>query len=183
MAIVLLDMVMSLDGFIAGVNDEDAGLQNWHLSPDSVNVKVVEEMLETMGAVVIGRRTYDIGANADAFKGHPLRTPHFVLTHEAPKTVAEGVPFTFVTDGIESAIRQAQAVAGDKVVAVGGGASNAQQALRSGLIDEIHIHLVPVLLGEGIRLFENLGNATVELECVEVIEAPGVTHLKYRVVK
>ena len=92
------------------------------------------------------------------------------------------IPFTFVTDGVESAVEQARAVAGEKNVAVGA-ASIAQQCIRAGLLDEIHIDLVPVLLGGGVRLFEHLGNKPIELESPRVIEAPGVTHLTFRVLK
>jgi dihydrofolate reductase len=92
-----------------------------------------------------------------------------------------GTTFTFVTDGIESALERARAAAGGKDVALGGGANVAQQYLKAGLIDEMHLHIVPVLLGDGARLFDNLGGSDVRLECTRVIEAPGVTHLTYRV--
>ena len=98
-----------------------------------------------------------------------------------PSSVAPP-PFTFVTDGVESAVEQAKAIAGDKDVAVGA-ASIAQQCLRTGLLNEVHIDLVPVLLGSGIRLFEHLGTEPIELERTRVREAPGVTHLTFRVVK
>jgi dihydrofolate reductase len=109
--------------------------------------------------------------------------PSFVVTHAVPQEwVYEGSPFTFVTDGVESAVEQARAVAGDRDVSVGA-ASIAQQCIRAGLLDEVHINLVPVLLGEGVRLFEHLGDGQVELERTRVIEAPGVTHLTFRLVK
>jgi dihydrofolate reductase len=94
----------------------------------------------------------------------------------------EGSPFTFVTEGIESAVEQARAAAGDRNVAVST-ASTTQQCLKAGLLDEIHIDLAPALLGDGIRLFDHLGAEPVELEIIRVVEAPGVTHLAYRVVK
>ena len=113
----------------------------------------------------------------------PLGVPTFVVTHSVPQEwVYEGSPFTFVTDGLESAVEQARAVAGDKNVAVGA-ASIAQQCIRAGLLDEIHIDLVPVLLGDGIRLFDHLGAGPIELESTEVIEGAGVTHLTFRVVR
>jgi dihydrofolate reductase len=113
----------------------------------------------------------------------PLGVPSFVVTHTVPQEwVYEGSPFTFVTDGVESAIQQARAVAGGKTVAVGA-ASLAQQCLKLGLLDEIQIHLVPVLLGEGVRLFDHLGGEPIELESTRVIETPGVTHLTFRVLK
>ena len=112
-----------------------------------------------------------------------MGVPTFVVTHTVPQEwVYEGSPFTFVTDGVESAVKQAKAVAGDKTVAVGA-ASIAQQCIRAELLDEIHIDLVPILLGSGVRLFEHLGNTPIELERTRVIEAPEVPHLTFRVVK
>jgi dihydrofolate reductase len=112
-----------------------------------------------------------------------LNVPVFVVTHSVTQDwVYEGSPFTFVTDGLESAVEQARAVAGDKDVGVIG-ASLVQQCIRAGLLDEIHIDLVPVLLGDGIRLFDHLGTEPIELESTRVIEGAGVTHLTFRVVK
>lgn len=112
-----------------------------------------------------------------------MGVPTLVVTHTVPRDwVYEGSPFTFVTDGVESAVEQAKAVAGDKDVAVGA-ASIAQQCIRAGLLDEVHVNLVPVLLGGGVRLFEHLGTTPVELESTRVVEAPGVTHLTFRVVR
>ena len=133
-----------------------------------------------MGALVTGRRTFDI---ANGWGGRPpLGVPTLVVTHTVSQEwVYEGSPFTFVTDGVESVVEQAKAVAADKDVAVGA-ASIAQQCIRAGLLDEVHINLVPVLLGGGVRLFEHLGTTPIELESTRVIEAPGVTHLTFRVV-
>ncbi len=112
-----------------------------------------------------------------------MGVPTFVVTHSVPQGwVNEGSPFAFVKDGVESAVEQAKAAAGDKDVAVGA-ASIAQQCIRAELLDEIHLDLVPVLLGEGVRLFDRLGTGPIELERTEVVEAPGVTHLTFRVVK
>ena len=112
-----------------------------------------------------------------------MGVPTFVVTHTVPQEwVYEGSPFTFVADGVESAVEQARAVAGDKDVAVGA-ASIAQQCIRAGLLDEIHIDLVPVLLGNGVRLFDHLGTGPIDLERTRVVEAPDVTHLTFRVVK
>jgi dihydrofolate reductase len=134
-----------------------------------------------MGAFVTGRKTFDI---TDGWGGSPpLGVPTFVVTHSVPRDwVYEGSPFTFITDGVESAVEQARAVAGDKDVAVGA-ASIAQQRIRAGLLDDIHVDLVPVLLGDGVRLFDHLGTGPIELERTRVIEAPDVTHLTFRVVK
>ena len=133
------------------------------------------------GALVAGRRTFDI---ANAWGGrHPVDVPTFVVTHSVPQEWAyQGSPFIFVTDGVESDVEQAKVDAGDKNVAVGA-ASIAQQCIRAGLLDEIHVDLVPVLLGDGIRLFDHLGAGPIELESNEVIEGAGVTHLTFRVVR
>ena len=156
---------------------------------------VIQEQLQNTGATVMGRRMFSGGEgpweddpNADAWWGDdpPFKHPVFILTHHArePVTMRGGTTFTFVTDGIESALDQARAAAGDKDVAIGGGATVVQQYLAAGLVDEFQIHVVPVLLGDGVRLFEShLGSAQLELDRVRVIDSPAVTHLKYRVVK
>jgi dihydrofolate reductase len=171
---------------------EPHGLSGGETNADS---EVVEESLRNTGATVMGRRMFSGGEgpweddpNADAWWGDdpPFHHPVFILTHHARKPVTKegGTTFTFVTDGIEAALEQARAAAGDKNVAVGGGANVAQQYLRAGLLDELQIHVVPVLLGDGVRLFENhLGSQQGELECTRVIESPAVTHLRYRVVR
>ncbi len=201
---VATGLTMSLDGFIAGPNDGpgqplgQGGMRlfDWYSSGDTdyempgtemvfrvspASADLLREAHGTMGAFVTGRRTFDI---ANGWGGSPpLGVPSFVVTHTVPQEwVYEGSPFTFVTDGVESAIQQARAVAGGKTVAVGA-ASLAQQCLKLGLLDEIQIHLVPVLLGEGVRLFDHLGGETIELESTRVIETPGVTHLTFRVIK
>jgi dihydrofolate reductase len=146
----------------------------------SQSVEMLREAHGRMGAFVTGRRTFDI---TNGWGGNPpLGVPAFVLTHSVPQEwVYEGSPFTFVTDGVESAVEQAKVVAGDKMVAVGA-ASIVQQCLRAGLLDEIHVDLVPVLLGDGVRLFDHLGGP-VELERTQVIEGVGVTHMTFRVVR
>jgi dihydrofolate reductase len=113
----------------------------------------------------------------------PFHTPVFVVTHHVrePLVKSGGTTFTFVTDGIESALERAREAAADKDVALSGGASVAQQFLRAGLIDEMTIHLVPVLLGDGARLFDGLDGVDAGLECVRAVAAPGATHLTYRV--
>ncbi len=177
-------------------------VQGWRrmhgLSGGETNVDndVVEEGLRNTGATVMGRRMFSGGEgpweddpNADARWGDepPFHHPVFVLTHHArePVTKEGGTTFTFVTDGIESALEQARAAAGDKDVAVGGGANVAQQYLRAGQLDELQIHVAPVLLGDGVRLFEDgLAKPPAELESTRVIASPtGVAHLRYRVVK
>jgi len=201
---VAMGLTMSLDGFIAGPNDGpehplgEGGMRlfDWYSAGDTEyglpgtemvfrvspqSAEVLREAHGRMGAFVTGRRTFDI---TNGWGGNPpLGVPAFVVTHsEAPREwVYEGSPFTFVTDGVESAVEQAKAVAGEKDVAVGA-ASIVQQCLGAGLLDVIHIDLVPVLLGEGVRLFEHLGGP-IELESTQVVEGAGVTHLTFRVVK
>jgi dihydrofolate reductase len=201
---VVVQLSMSLDGFIAGPNDGpenslgDGGEQlfKWYSGGDTdfkwpsgtmtskvsaVSAAHLREMIPTIGALVTGRRTFDI---ARAWGGrHPLNIPVVVMTHTIPHEWAEKDSiFTFVVDGVESAVARAQRIAGSKNVAVCA-ASVTQQCLQAGLLDEIHIDLVPVLLGGGVRLFDHLGDEPIELERMGVIEAPGVTHLAFRVVK
>lgn len=192
----------SLDGFIAGPDDSSqqplgrGGMRlfDWYSDGDTqsryyksfklsaVSAEVFDAVAGRVGAVISGRRTYDI---TDGWGGSgPLPgAPLFVLTHRVPQHVPHGEPpYTFVTDGIESAIEQASAAAGGKDVSLMGAAA-VQQSLRAGLLDEIEIHLIPILLGGGVRLLDHLGDDPVELERLEVVDAPGVTHLHYRVVR
>ncbi len=185
---VLLDMAVSLDGFIAGPDGEDAGLHDWFFPPpggrNAADTGVVEESIGKTGAILMGRRAYDLGEEVGGFAGTPYRVPHFVLSHGAPEEVSEGTPpFTFVQDGIESAVEQARAVAGEGNVVIGGGADVARQGIEAGLVDEIKIHLVPVLLGGGPRLFERLDTGRIRLERTGTIESPFATHLTFRVVE
>jgi dihydrofolate reductase len=205
MAKVIVALTMSLDGFIAGANDDVRQLFGWYFNGDTPSrafqraarrgvpvppfqlsessARVFEELVESGGAVVTGRRTYDITPGSWNGNGPVPGRPLFVVTHRAPEVVPRGESrYTFVTDGVESAIAQAKAAAGDKYVSLMG-ASVPQQCLRAGLLDEIQIHLVPVLLGSGVRLFDHLGAKHIELESTQVVAAPGVTHLRYRVVK
>ncbi len=185
---VILDLSMSLDGFIEGPKGQPERLHDWMFpasgSVAAASAKVIEEGINRFGAIVMGRRAYDLGDAYDGYVDTPYQVVHFVLTHEAPTKKAKGeTEFVFVTDGIESALAQAKTAAGDRDVAIGGGADIAQQFLRAGLVDEIKIDLVPVLFGDGTRLFEHIGDVQLELEITQVIEAPGVTHLHYRVTK
>jgi dihydrofolate reductase len=200
---VVFNMTMSLDGFVAGPNDGPANglgdgggqLFEWYFAGDTeipisdgqMVLKVSAKSAELLkaafaryGAGVWGRRTFDI---AHAWNGHPPGSPCFIVTHTAPQEwVKEGSPFTFVTDGVESAIRQAKAMAGDKDVVLCT-ASILQQCLTAGLVDELHIDVAPILLGRGVRLFDNLGIAPTQLEHIHAITAPGVTHLGFRILK
>ena len=200
---VMSGLTMSLDGFIAAPNDGpenplgEGGMRlfDWYSSGDTEYVvpsgemtfkvskqsaELLREVFSSLGAIVTGRRTFDI-TNGWGGK-HPLDSPVFVLTHNVPEGWDyEGSPFTFITDGVESAVEKAKAVAGDENVAVGA-ASLAQQCLRAGILDEVHVDLVPVLLGGGVRFFDDLGEQ-IELERTRLIEAPDVTHITFRVVK
>jgi dihydrofolate reductase len=136
----------------------------------------LRETRETTGALVFGRRTFDL-THGRSGNHHPLDVPVFVVSSSVPQQwVYQGSPFTVVTDELESALEQAQAVAGDKDVGVGA-ASIVQQCIRAGLLDEIHLDLVPVLLGGGVGLFDHLGTGPIDLEITRVIEGAGVTHL------
>jgi dihydrofolate reductase len=181
---VLLDMAISLDGFIAGPNNADVGLYNWYFAPAPRSAAVIDELVATIGAIIMGRQTYETGDASDGFADDPYTAARFVLTHQPPAKIAKGAEsFVFVTDGIASALQQAQAAAGTKVVAIGGGAGVAQQYLRAGLVDEIQLHVIPKLLGHGLRLFEHHTSEAIQLECTRVIESTGVTHVTYKVVK
>ena len=195
---------VSLDGFIAGPNDGPEApmgvggerLLAWYASGDTEyglpgtemvfrvspqSAELLRETHETTGALVTGRRTFDLTNGWGG--GHPLGVPVFVVTRAvAQEWVYEGSPFTFVTDGLESAVERARAVAGGKDVGVIG-ASLVQQCIRAGLLEEVHVDLVPVLLGGGVRLFDHLGTEPIELESTRVIEGAGVTHLTFRVVR
>lgn len=186
---VIFNMSMSLDGFIAGPTDEGDALHKWYFAGDTefgpfkvsrASAEVLAGASKTAGALVTGRRTFDV---SEGWGGHPpLGVPCFVLTHRVPQEwVRPGSPFTFVTDGVESAIAQARAVAGAKNVIVGS-ATTFQQCLEANLLDEIHIDLVPVLLGAGTRLFAHLDTA-IELEQLSTVEGTGVIHLGFRVVR
>jgi len=213
MARLRFQISMSLDGFIAGPNQSvknplgEGGeqLHEWAFAlaawraphgqeGGEVNAssEVLEESLDNVGATLMGRNMFGGSGPWDEHpwdgwwgEDPPFHMPVFIVTHHAREPVAKagGTSFSFVTDGIESALDQAREAAAGKDVALGGGANVAQQYLRAGLIDELTIHFVPVLLGDGTRLFDNLGGADVELECTRAIEAPGVTHLTYDVMR
>lgn len=188
MSQLVMYMTMSLDGFIAGPGDDTEHplgidgfrLFNWldaRFEPGPSG-QVFDEAMAT-GAVVSGRRTYDL---AGGWAGdHHDGVPVFVLTHHAPDGDPPG-SIRFVTDGVESCVAQAKAAAGERDVMLHG-ASAGQACLRAGLLDEMEIHLVPVLLGEGRRLFESLGADHIELELIRTHHAPDVMHLRYRVVE
>lgn len=184
MANVLLDMAMSLDGFVSGPNGEDHGLHDYFFSPAGQTVEVIEEGYKTTGNIIMGKHSYEAGVEYGGFADDPYQVPTFVLTHHVPQNVPKGAEsFVFVTDGIESALAQARTVTGDRDVVIGGGADTARQYLRAGLIDELQIHLVHTLLGTGIWLFDQMNVEPMQLVKTRVIDSVGVTHLRFRVAK
>jgi len=176
---VMAEFTMPLDGFIAGPNDEVDRIFRWYTSGDTdfpvagtpmvfkisrASAELLQKAWGAIGAIVTGRRDFDV---SDAYGGKPpLGVPMFIVTHRIPQEwVKPGSPFTFVTEGVEQAVMLAQRVAGEKVVGIGG-TTIVQQCLRAGLLDEIHVHLAPILLGAGIRLFDHLGPNPRDLESI-----------------
>jgi dihydrofolate reductase len=202
-----LNIAMSIDGFVAGPDQSPENpigvggqeLHQWLLplkafreshgeegGEVNASTRFAEDILAGAGATIMGRNMFGGGPGPwdESWKGWwgddpPFHHPVFVLTHHPRETLAMegGTTFHFVTDGIESALEQARAAAGAALVSLGGGASVAQQYLAAGLLDEIVVSIVPVLLGDGARLFDNVGGA--RLVQVESVEAPGVTHIRY----
>jgi len=187
----VLYMSMSLDGYIAGPNDEPGNpggdgfgrLHDWYgdsqpsgAGPSKASAEFLGEMNAT-GAVLAGRRTVE---QVDHYNGHHHGVPIFVPSHRPPGPSVANYPLvTYVSDGIESAMAQAKAAAGDRNVVVHG-AYTAQRALEAGVLDELQIHQIPVLLGQGLRMFDVLPSP-VELDVVRVIDTPEATHIRYRV--
>jgi dihydrofolate reductase len=200
---VVADITTSLDGFITGAADAPGRglgergecLHNWvmggpwryddenrRFAPLDADRKVLQEAMSSIGAGIIGRRMFDITGGWGGSPPGGKDARYFVLTHSPPpQWSGPDSPFTFVTSGIEDALAQAQAVAGDKDVGIGGGANVIQQYLAAGRVDELRLHLAPVLLGAGRRLFENLGDQTIELEPARVVESPYATHLYFTI--
>ncbi|WP_329471340.1 dihydrofolate reductase family protein [Streptomyces sp. NBC_01723] len=203
---VTADFAITLDGYVAGPNvsrDNPGGdgaerifdwihtLASWRErqgltgGDENRDSELVREWFDATGAVVMGRTMYDLG---EEFWGDnpPFRTPVFVLTHRPRPTLVKegGTTFHFVTEGFRSALERAEAAAGDRNVDIAGGADTVRQYLAAGLVEELQLHVVPVLLGGGLRLFEGLGDAgRRDLEQVGAVETPLAAHLKYRFVK
>ncbi|MET7571711.1 dihydrofolate reductase family protein [Streptomyces sp. NPDC005492] len=202
---VTADLAISLDGYIAGTDvtvDNPGGdgaeplfewihnLASWRErqgmtgGEENRDSELMREWFDATGAVVMGRTMYDTG---EEFWGAdpPFRTPVFVLTHRPRPTLVKegGTTFTFVTEGIHSALSRAKAVAGDRNVDIAGGASTVRQYLGAGLIEELQLHVVPALLGDGLRLFEGPATGRRRVEQVRVVETSLATHLKYRFVE
>jgi dihydrofolate reductase len=155
------------------------------------STRIMEETLENVGAGVMGRKMFGPARGGDWGDGQwkgwwgddpPYHNDVFILTHypRAPVEMEGGTTFHFVTDGIDRALELAREAAKGRDVRLWGGAQAIQQYMAAGLLDELELHVVPVLLGDGERLFDNLGNAEPQLEQVRAVESPGVTHLKYR---
>jgi dihydrofolate reductase len=211
MSSITCQMSISLDGFVAGPNQslqnpigegglrlhewvfetaswrEQHGLAGGARTADS---EVVDELFQNVGAYVMGRKMFGGGDGPwdEKWTGWwgdepPYRTPVFVLTHHPrkPLSMRGGTTFTFVREGIDSALEQARSAAGDKNVEIAGGARTVQQYLAAGKLDELYLHIVPVILGAGERLLENVGDP--KLEAVKVIATPAVTHIKYRILR
>jgi len=211
MSTLTSQMSISLDGFVAGPNQSvenpigEGGmrLHQWALATDSwraqhgveggehnIDAQVVEGLMRDNGAYIMGRKMFGGGDGPwdESWRGWwgedpPYHVPVFVLTHHArePLEMEGGTTFHFVTDGIESALEQARGAAGERPVAVAGGASAVRQYLAAGLLDELYLHVAPVVLGAGERLLEDVGDPV--LEPVEVIASPVVTHIRYRVAR
>ena len=197
-------MSISADGYAAGPGQSEENplgvggldLHDWHIGPSRdhpVNRRVMSEMLDGMGATIMGRNMFGPvrgewdGSDWQGWWGDtpPYHCPVFVLTHHAhdPIEMKGGTTFHFVTDGIESAYAQAQAAAGGKDISIAGGASCARQAIKAGLVDEIDLQVSAVILGSGERLFDGFQAGLPKMELVRVLQAPGVAHLRYHVTR
>jgi len=191
---VIFDVSMSLDGFITGANPRpEAGwgglgeggerLHDWGFNSTDPRNREIVAGWATIGTVIVGRTTYNLSIpnwGADGPTG-AARTPTVVVSHSVPNDIPHGGVYSFV-NGVEAAFETAKTLAGDKDISITG-SNVAQQFITLGLIDELSIHLVPVLFGSGTRLFEGLGSEHISLEPVEVIETAEAIHLRFRVVK
>ena len=187
---VILDITISLDGFIAGPKDHGKPLHHWLFSGDTPSAYndffklskksavLFDKFIKTTGAIVTGRRTYDITGGWGG--NHPFPgVPVFVVSSHIPKKIPAGsTHFTFITEGIKSAVQEARKAAGKKNVYVLGGASIAQQCMNAGLLDAMTIHLVPIVLRDSVRLFDHL-EKEIKMAQSKIIEAPGVTHFQF----
>ena len=182
---VIAGMTTSLDGFVA---DESGGVDR--LYPDLAALRGTEYMnaaIDETGAVLMGKRTFEMAEDPDLYVGnYEFQVPIFVVTHHVPRVAPkqdEHLTFTFVTDGVESAVAQAKAAAGKRAVQVVGGISVIQQLVRAGLVDELHIDVMPVLLGAGLRLFDDQAFEGIELEKIDLLETGPRTTMRFRVKK
>jgi dihydrofolate reductase len=190
---VFLEMTMTLDGFVAGpgvrmeepMGDDGERIHDWMFKGKTDREAEASEIekFADIGAVIIGNTTFELGVGP--WGDNPtFHAPCFVVSHKAREAVVKGggTSYTFVPEGMERALDQARAAAGPKDVMVMGGANIAQQYIKAGLLDEMRIHVAHFLLGAGTRLFENLGAEPMELQWIEAIDEPDVTHLRFRAV-
>ena len=177
---VLLDLAISIDGYIDGPDGADVGLYDWYAVGSGPNADLAAETVATTGAIVVGRGVFGRGDDATGWDETPYEVPHFVVTHQPPTGPVGPVDFRFV-EGVREAVAAAQEAAGDRYATIGGGADVARQAMDLGLVNEVQLHLVPVIVGAGTPLFAP-GSAGWQLVPIRVVEAPDVTHLRYRVV-
>jgi dihydrofolate reductase len=188
---VHFDVSMSLDGFITGPDEgvekplgHDAGrLHDWMFGGTTdADAEVLDELYARTGAILMGRRMFDVGVGPWG-DPPPFHMPVFVLTHDVRDPIPRqgGTTYTFVADGIEAGLDRARAAAGARDVGIWGGAKIMRQYLEAGLLDEMQIHLIPVLLGDGVRLFEDLDPRRIELKRTRTIETPSATHLRFAV--
>jgi dihydrofolate reductase len=176
---VLLDMAISLDGMICGPDGADIGLYDWYFDPSAASRPVVDELVATTGAIVLGRGAFGLGDDAGGWADTPYRVPHVVVTHRTVPATSGRVKFVAV-EGVRAALEWACLAAGERWANIGGGADIARQCLAEGLVDELQLHVVPVVAGGGLPLFAPPGPA-VHLTKLRVVDAPNVTHLRYRV--
>jgi dihydrofolate reductase len=190
---VTAEISMSLDGFITGPNvgvgngmgDGGERLHDWKFDAKTeTDVAIVDEINSSTGAVVIGKRMFDVGFEPWG-DPPPFGMPVYIVTHQArePLPMQGGTTYTFVTDGIEAALELARAAARDKNVGIWGGANIMRQYLKARLLDDMQLHLIPALLGGGVRLFEDLDPKGIELRRTSSIETPGATHFRFELVK
>jgi dihydrofolate reductase len=184
-ATVIAGMTISLDGFVAGPSGSQRRL--YFDLADLRESAYMNAMIEETGAVLMGKRTFEMADDPDWYvDNYEFQVPIFVLTHhppEVPPKQDDRLTFTFVSGDVESAVDQAKAAAGDKAVMVVGGASVVQELLRAGLVDELHVSVMPVVLGEGLRLLENVDAERVRLEKIDVQDLGPRTSLSFRVVR
>lgn len=184
MSKVILGFTMSLDGFI---NDKNGSIEVLYSDlSDWRKSEIGRESIQNTRAVVMGRKTFAMGEPDDYAGNYEFQVPIFVVTKTKPKKHPKEnhqLKFTFVTNGVESAIKRAKETAGDKDVTIAGGANIAVQAIQTGLVDEIHMDIMPVLFGDGLRPFEKLDYQQIKLEKIQVIELPVRTHIRFRVLK
>ena len=181
---VILGFTMSLDGFIS---DKNGSIEALYSDPVAWReTEIGKESIQNTGAVVMGRKTFAMGNPDDYAGNYEYQVPIYVLTKTPPKKhpkETEKLTFTFVTDGVESAIKQAKEFAGEKDVTIVGGANIATQAIQTGLVDEIHMDIMPILFGDGLRPFEISSDKLIRLEKIQVVELPARTHIRFRVLK